>query len=502
MLANVGIERAIISSLCQYGKDAMVEIEDVGVVAESFTLVTNQALFTSIKQLLDNKDKIDQAMLFISIRDLGYGSLFDNKKDVEFVASLFSFPIRADNVRGFAVRLEKMALARKAITKHQEAIEALEQVTGVESVESIIQISENPIFDLILDISRTRDSGPSLLFEDIDELVQTLRNNRCDNIGIPTPWPTYNAAIGGGLRRGGVNLIGARPKIGKTTFAKEAILHITGPLKVPVLMLDTEMSGRDQAIRSLASCGEVPLDEIETGRFSKNRLYSQYIDNAALQLKNNKHFWYASIAGKPFDEVLATIRRWIVKTVGYDDNGVTNNCVVAYDYFKLMDSSQLNHLKEYEAMGYQISRLTDFCKEFDFPCLAFVQLNRQNDISQSDRLRWLCHSYSQFMLKDPQERVDDGPAGGNRKVQVMDTRYGPGLSDGDYICMNFKGDVNQLTEIGLKSKLGEVEDDDKEFQIDFGKSEIVKTEIVGPPLLEYDDTNKDEDEEPPWDAET
>jgi hypothetical protein len=103
------------------------------------------------------------------------------------------------------------------------------------------------------------------------------------------------------------------------------------------------------------------------------------------------------------------------------------------------------------------------------------------------------------MTKEPQETVDDGNDGGNRMLQIMDTRFGPGIGDGDYICMKFDGDINKINEIGLKSKLGDIKKDDDEFYVDLGKSEIISTEIVGPPLLEYDDKNSDE--EPPWNEE-
>lgn len=462
MLGNIGIERAIISGILKHGKEGLIEIEDIGVCDQSFTQVGNQAIFLSAKHILENSDlkKIDQTLLLITLKDLGYIALFETKKDIEYIASLFNFPIELPTLRDLAVRLEKLHITRTAIQKHREAIESLEDVNGTESIEHIIQLSESPIFDLIVNLNKNKDSGPHLLFEKLEELINNIKENPSANIGIPTPWPNYNAAIGGGLRRCGVNLVGARVKIGKTTIAKEALLHFTNVLKIPALMLDTEMVLEDQAIRSLASISGVKLKDIESGNFQKNYLDNINIDKAIKNLKTNKLFWYESIAGKPFEEILAIIRRWIVKEVKYNDEGRVNDCVVVYDYFKLMDRNQLDNLQEYQAIGFQISKLTDFCKEFDFPCLAFVQLNRQNDISQSDRLRWLSHSYSIFAKKEPQEQVDDGPNGGNRKLKVLDTRFGPGIDETDYICMNFERDINRIVEIELKSKLNNVKQDD------------------------------------------
>jgi replicative DNA helicase len=484
MLANLGIERAVISSLCKYGKLALIEIEDVGINNNSFTEINNQAIFHSVKYALQSVETIDQAVLLTSLKDLGYSALFDTKKDIEYLASLFNFPIKEDNIRNFAIRLEKITIARIAIQKHKEAIESLEKITGSEDIENIIQVSENPIFDLLLELNRNKDKGPQLLFDDIEELLNFFQNNPNDTIGVPTPWATYNAAIGGGLRRGGVNLIAARPKVGKTTLAKEALLHFTTNLKIPTLMLDTEMVKADQQIRTLASMANVKLKDIETGAFAKNHFDLENLHNVIKIQKKNKKAWYASVFGKPFEEILATIRRWVIKEVGYDENGNVNDCVVLYDYFKLMDRNQLDKIQEYQAMGFQISRLTDFCKEFDFACLAFVQLNRQGDISQSDRLRWLCHSYATFTPKEPQEQLDDGGiAGGNRKVTIMDTRFGPGVSDGDYICLQFNKDHNNIKEISLKSELGKKEEDIQGFQINDD---------------EHKEQEPNEDEQTPW----
>jgi replicative DNA helicase len=497
MLCDIGVERALICSLVQGGKSALLDIEDIGVTDLSFTQTSNQALFSSIKYLLSNNDCIDQSMLLITLKNLGYIALFDSKKDIEYIASLFMFPVDQKNVRALGIRLEKLVIARKAIGHHNQAIEDLSQINGTENIEHIIQLSENPIFDLIAEVSKNKNSGPKLLFENIEEIVAFLKTNPCDAIGIQTPWKCYNAAIGSGLRRGGVNLISSRVKIGKTTIAKEAILHFTNTLKIPALMLDTEMVLQDQLIRSLASTSNVSLSDVESGRFAKHVVDNQKIDKAVKQLKQNKLFWYESVAGKKFEEILATIRRWIVKEVGYDGNGRINDCVVVYDYFKLMDKGQMDNIQEYQAMGFQISRLTDFCKEFDFPCLAFVQLNRQNDISQSDRLRWLCHSYTTFAKKEPQEEVDDGPQGGNRKMIVLDTRFGAGIDSDDYICMNFQRNINKITEVGLKSKKDSwvKEPADREFEVDYDQQG--KSEFIDPLRLEF---HPPTDVEPPWDT--
>lgn len=454
MLADIGIERAVLAGLCQFGKDAAVEVEGL-VNMYTFTDQGNQMLYKCITEALKQSLSIDITSLVAAAKELSlYDVVAKSKKDLEFINSLFLFPIKNENVRPFAKRLAKLEFARKAQEKHQEAFNALGALKGSESIDEIVSISEKPIFDLVMEANRGTNNQPELLTDNMDEYIEFLLNNEIENIGIPTPWATYNAAIGGGLRCGGVNMIGARPKRGKSTLCKELAIHVSKNLNIPVLVLDTEMNKQDQLIRSLASESKIEINMIETGKFNKSDLLVGIIKNTYTKLKNNKNFFYVSVAGEAFDNIMSIIRRWIVKHVGFGEDGKTKPCLVIYDYFKLMDKSDLKSLKEYEAMGYQISTFTDFTKEYHFPVMAFVQLNRQEDISQSDRLRWLCQSYSSFLDKTPEQLSEDGGVqNGNRVLTIEDSRYGPGLGSSDYINMFINGGYSTVVELGLKSQL-------------------------------------------------
>ena len=72
-------------------------------------------------------------------------------------------------------------------------------------------------------------------------------------IGISTGFPAYDEAIGGGLRRKCVDLVAARPKVGKSMFGDAVAMHVSKNLGIPVLVLDTEMSKEDHLNRMLAN---------------------------------------------------------------------------------------------------------------------------------------------------------------------------------------------------------------------------------------------------------
>lgn len=89
-------------------------------------------------------------------------------------------------------------------------------------------------------------------------------------IGVSSGFPRYDAAIGGGFRRKCVDLIAARPKVGKSVFAENVAIHASHSLNIPVLMLDTEMSKEDNLNRMLANFSGVSINDISSENFQKN----------------------------------------------------------------------------------------------------------------------------------------------------------------------------------------------------------------------------------------
>ena len=150
----------------------------------------------------------------------------------------------------------------------------------------------------------------------------------------------------------------------------------------------------------------------------------------------------------------------MIKHVGYDENGRLKDCLIIYDYLKLMTSESIsNNLAEFQVLGFQITSLHNFCVENDCPCLSFVQLNRDgitkestDAVSGSDRLIWLCTSFTIFKLKSPEELAEDGPNAGNRKMVTIVARHGPGMEDGNYINMRMRGDIALLEEINTRDQ--------------------------------------------------
>ena len=450
-LQDMAAERAVIAALCQYGLDAYLEIDFIQ--ADHFTNEMNQLIFSCVQKSIFDTSKVELSSILSIANDLGIYDQINTKDEIGFIRSLFNFPILKDNIGIHASKLAKLKLARD-LKKTLKACERhLDSVTGDEDIMDVISKVEEPILDATGDIYKGSSKQTELIGQDIDDYVQYLIDNPSDFAGIPSGFSRFDVAIGGGLRRKCVDLVAARPKVGKSMFGDAVAMHVSSELNIPVLVLDTEMSKKDHHNRMLACLSGVEINNITTGKFAESEIDKEKVLAARDKLKEIPYH-YISIAGESFENILSQMRKWIYQHVGFDDNGQTKDCLIVYDYLKLMGSEGISSsMQEYQVLGFQITKLHNFMVKYDAPCLAFVQLNRDgitkestDVVSGSDRLIWLCTSFSIFKLKSDEEVADDGADYGNRKLVPVVARHGEGLSDGDYISMKMFGKYGRIDE--------------------------------------------------------
>ncbi len=491
-LTDIGAERAVLAGLFQYGIDAYVEVADI-VTASSFGHDNNQILYSCVQHVIENNSEVDLPSILSAASVLKHSERIENDTELQYIRSLFDFPVNQGNVFNFAVQVKKFEFARNIKKLTMKIHKDMDSVNGTESIDEIIGRIEDPVMDFL----REDDGGerPEKIGKDVDEYLEFITENKCDVIGIPSGFDRFDHAIGGGLRRKCVDLVAARPKVGKSVFADNVALNVASD-GVPVLVLDTEMSKEDHLNRIIANLSGVPIQDVATGKFVDDDEQNQRVHEAVEHISNIPYN-YVSVAGKPFEQILNIIKRWIIQDVKMDENGRTNDCVVVYDYLKLMSSSSItNNIQEYQALGFQITNLHNLAVKFDFPCLSFVQLNRDgitkestDAVSGSDRLIWLCTSFSIFKSKSPEELAEDGPQAGNRKLVPIVSRHGAGLSDGDYINMRMLGEHAKLVELKTRN----------EFKSQpVGDTGLIDSEGLEKVNEDVEEDGLEEDQKAPW----
>jgi replicative DNA helicase len=451
-LTNVAVERAVLASFAQHGGDFYVEYKDL-IDSSTFTHDLNQIIYSCLEDIASQDRKIEFVSILESAKKLGFEEFITKDSEIKFIRSLFNMSVHKENAAQFVAKLAKLKFARDLKHVVGSCEKKIEKITGDEDISDIISIVENPIEELINIAYKGHANKTEVVGDKIQDYIEYLTGNETDYLGIPSGMERFDEATGGGFRRKAITLIAARTGVGKSVIATNVAIYVASRHGIPVLYLDTEMDISDQRNRALANLSGVEINQIAKGKFGRSIMEKSRVIEAGKKLESVPYH-YISIAGQPFDNILNIAKRWIHQHVGRDENGKTRDCLIIYDYFKLMSSAGLSAaMQEFQALGFQITKMHDFCVENDVPCLSFVQLNRENEVAQSDRLLWLATTVAKFELKSEEEIADDGVENGNRKITIVKARHGSGLEYGDYINYGMAGRYAKLKELHTRNEL-------------------------------------------------
>lgn len=449
-IQDVAAEEAVLSGLCQYGNKVFLDISSI-VDERCFTKTLNSVFFKCIHNLLSKNElpSVDVQSILSSSQEINVHSIVNKKESLDSLRSIVGTPVNKDGLSRFALKLRKIRLIKDIEQKFADGKTQLQGLNGTESTNEIISVAENIVFDLATNLDAD-DTKPSAFGEGLVDILEDRFKNPVAQLGLSSGFPVWDKAIGG--LRAGVHIIGARSKVGKSTICANMGLNIAFK-DIPVLYIDTEMSKQEQSDRLLASMTQIDINNIATGNID-NRFDKKAVLQAASKLGLLKNYQHRNVVGMSFENQLAMIRRWIINDVGLNPGGTAKNCLIIYDYLKLMDDADLHgDLKEYQLLGFMTSSLHNVCARYDIPVLAAIQLNRDgiskestDVVSGSDRIVWLCTSFSILKTKSDEEIKADGPNAGNRKLVPVVSRHGAGLDDKEYINCHFQGNYSRITE--------------------------------------------------------
>lgn len=456
-LFDYPLERSVIIGALR-SSDTFLDIDPI-LNTDTFGDSVHQALWSITSAIYheDNNARMDTSLIRAKAQELNLAHIIENKKEIKYISDLFSVIVEPSNVRKFAAKIRILEIARLLNSQLELAQGDVVGGARTSSVDQLVAFAENRIFDFSSLISTERNSGYVHISEGSLEYYEYLTENPRDLLGISSGFPIYDQLLGGGLQRKCVNMIGARTNVGKSFLADNIALHVAGKLNIPVLYLDTEMDMQGHWFRIWANVSKVPSNLIKTGKAGKNEVTDAKV-REAIQHVDTIPYYYSNISGKPFEEVLAYIRRWLVREVGYDSNGNIKDCLIVHDYLKLMTAEGIsNDMKEYQILGFQMTSLHNFAVKYDVPILSFIQLNRDGitkdgleAISQSDRVSWLASSVSIYKRKSDEEIADTSDRG-NMKFIVVKSRHGQTNNYNEYINYNFNGSIGLITEGNLST---------------------------------------------------
>ncbi len=451
-LVDTVLEKTVLSGIIQHGSNGIAEVDDV-ISNDSFAHLAHQKLYFVLHNLIyeDKCEKIDIPTIIVAANALGFKGCTE-----KVLQELLGKSVGLGNLRKHAFGLFRMKFARDLMDKLNEATIELAQCSSDTKLSKMSGIVEDKLFGSIASLDT--EIGTVNILQDAKEYLDSIKNSPKGIVGVPTGFQRYDAAIGGGLRPGTINLIGARPKTGKSFVCLNMLFNVANA-GIPVLYLDTELTHtQHQMPRMLALLAGVNRQDIETGKFAEDINTNQLVYEAS---ELDLPIEYKSVGSETMSSILSIVRRWLVKHVGFQPNGMANSCLIVYDFIKSSnaDNSSLSH-QEHQVLGEMVQQISNFLKKYHIPCLMMSQVNReailrpgQGTTSGSDRLEVFCESYAILGDKVKEDLGQDGYDNGDLKLTLVYTRSGAGLKKGNYINMKTDLATSKVTEGPLFSEV-------------------------------------------------
>lgn len=328
--------------------------------ADCFYIPQHKAIYTIIANLKLLNQKVDALIVAEELRRNG---TYDEASGKNYLAQLAQSVPSVANVENYAKIIREKYYLR---TLMDAASEMLKNAADEElPADTIMDAAEQKIYNIR---QGTKDNEPTRLSDIITNEVYDNLQKLTDPAlaaeykGIPTGFSLLDKYMTG-LNKSDLILIGARPAMGKTSFALNIARNVAVQAKKKVVFFSLEMGKEQLAQRILSTEARVESQKMRTGELTDDDW--QRIAQATLSL-NEAELYFDDTANITVPEMKARVRK--MRDV---------DCVII-DYLQLMQGTKRTDSRVQEVS--EITRsLKLMAKDLKIPVITCSQLSRSTE---------------------------------------------------------------------------------------------------------------------------
>ncbi len=356
MPAHPDAEKALLSAMIiseEACGECLVQLEE-----QCFYVPSNRKIFMAIKYLFDHDKPIDAVTLADYLETVGD---LDRVGGREFLVELMTDTLGLVSWRHYTQIVIRDMTLRNMIQASAQ-ISAMAYDAPEDTAEVVDQAEQ-----MILGITEKNISSSYSTVADIMEDLYTQLGEMCtrqtDSLGVQTGFRSIDRNLLG-LRPGQMVVIGARPAVGKTSFALNLAVNaaIEG---ATVAFFSLEMSNLEIAQRLLASRSGVDMQAIRSGNVKNN-------DWPAI-LKATEELSQLDILIDDTPDISVTEIRAKARRMLHDKE----KSVIILDYLQLVKANGGSNQQSRANQVSEMSRgIKIMAKDLECPVIALSQLNR------------------------------------------------------------------------------------------------------------------------------
>lgn len=321
---------------------------------EDFYLEEHKQIYLAMQELFLANREIDVVTLIDMLVTRG---VYDKAGGEDYIRTLSEAVPDALNIKDYARIVKEKSILRQLISAAGEISESA--YSEQESVASILDHAENLIFKIAQGRDTQNFRHIREVLQDVYGHLQELRTNAEATQGTKTGFSLLDRVLAG-MGKSDLVLIGARPGMGKTSFALNIATNVAKQTKKAVCIFSLEMSAEQLVNRVLASEALVNSYALRTGELTPEDWEHLAVASGEL---SGCDILIDDTSGMTVTAMKAKLRR------------VQNLGLVVIDYLGLMQGDRHNDNRVQEVS--EISRsLKIMAKELMVPVICCAQLSR------------------------------------------------------------------------------------------------------------------------------
>lgn len=325
---------------------------------EDFYEERHQVIFEAMRSLYDQHRPVDLLTLTSELKST---KKLKEIGGAPYLTELSNFVPAASHAKAYAEIIEKAATRRRLIKAGTEiANKAFEDDADV---QSLIGSAEKELFEVSDKIVKSDYVAMDELLADAFDRIEELQKNKGALRGLKTGFRDLDKKTAG-FQKGDLIIIGARPAMGKTTFAQNLTYNIASINKKGVLFFSMEMAANEIVDRMISDVSGVDNWKMRTGNLSEEEF--QKIGEALGEMDELPIY-----IDDTSSMTIMDLRNKARRAMHDHDIGI-----VIVDYLQLIQGSDRykgNRVQEVT----EISRgLKILARELEIPVVALAQLSR------------------------------------------------------------------------------------------------------------------------------
>ena len=353
---DVVAEKSLLGAL-MISNDTLPEILTI-LRPRDFYEQRHQDIFQAMLDLYDRHQPVD---LLTLTSELKTKKKLKEIGGATYLTELSNFVPAASHAKAYADIIEKASVRRRLIKAGTEIANRAYEDDAV--ADSLIGEAERQLFEVSDKIVKSDYVPMEELLADAFDRIEELHKNKGALRGLKTGFRDLDKKTAG-LQKGDLVIIGARPAMGKTTFAQNLAYNIASINKKGVLFFSMEMAANEIIDRMISDVSGVDNWKMRTGNLTDEE-FSKIGD--ALGEMDEIPIYIDDTSSMTIVELRNKARR------AMHDHDIG---IVIVDYLQLIQGSDRykgNRVQEVT----EISRgLKILARELEIPVIALAQLSR------------------------------------------------------------------------------------------------------------------------------